>query len=159
MSGVAAQPGSYVLHLELAATACLSIGKLGRFGFAPGWYCYIGSAFGPGGLHARLKHHAGRADSPHWHIDYFRRAARLAGFWYSYDVSRHEHAWACALHRLSAVRVPAARFGASDCACPAHLLYLGRRRSASKITNALQAVSKHIEYLEWPRQAIPGRAR
>jgi len=38
----------------------------------PGYYIYIGSAFGPGGVRARMLRHL-RADKPkHWHIDYLR---------------------------------------------------------------------------------------
>ncbi len=33
------------------------MGRLGRFDIIPGYYAYVGSAFGSGGLPARLGHH------------------------------------------------------------------------------------------------------
>ncbi len=35
----------------------IQIGKLGQFKFKKGYYAYVGSAFGPGGLNSRIKHH------------------------------------------------------------------------------------------------------
>ncbi len=72
-------PGTYSLLLYLPRTRLIRVGKLGEFGFANGHYCYVGSAFGPGGLRARLRHHARPAARPHWHIDYLRRYMTLRG--------------------------------------------------------------------------------
>ncbi len=48
----------------------LEIGRLGSFNIIPGFYAYVGSAFGPGGLRARIRHHLESVAQPHWHIDY-----------------------------------------------------------------------------------------
>jgi len=63
-------PGTYALILHLSKKLeRIEIGKLGRFAFDAGFYVYVGSAFGPGGLKARLQRHL-RTDKPlHWHID------------------------------------------------------------------------------------------
>jgi Uri superfamily endonuclease len=58
------------------------MGSLGRLQLRPGYYVYVGSAFGPGGLRARIEHHARPAVRPHWHIDYLRRYTRLEAVWY-----------------------------------------------------------------------------
>ncbi len=53
MIDIAALPvtrGSYALHLRLARSHVLQIGRLGRFAFPPGEYVYVGSAMGAGGL-------------------------------------------------------------------------------------------------------------
>jgi Uri superfamily endonuclease len=36
----------------------------------------------------------------------------------------HEHAWARALIQLPYASLPMPSFGASDCRCPAHLIYI-----------------------------------
>ena len=48
----------------------IDIGSLGRFDILPGFYAYVGSAFGAGGLRARIGHHLESTAWPHWHIDY-----------------------------------------------------------------------------------------
>jgi Uri superfamily endonuclease len=35
----------------------LGIGSLGEFDIIPGFYAYVGSAFGSGGLRSRIGHH------------------------------------------------------------------------------------------------------
>jgi len=115
--------GTYILLMQLDTPTRLEIGRLGVFDFAPGWYAYVGSALGPGGLRARLNHHLKRAARPHWHIDYVRRVAQLRQVWYAVSEMRHEHIWAAALHGLAGASVPVRRFGASDCDCAAHLFY------------------------------------
>ena len=44
------ETGTYVLLLHLPDNEQLTIGKLGTFDFPAGWYAYVGSAFGPGGV-------------------------------------------------------------------------------------------------------------
>jgi Uri superfamily endonuclease len=113
--------GTYVLTLRLERRRRLAVGKLGRFDFPPGFYAYVGSAFGPGGLPARLKHHLTSRSKPHWHIDYLRRAARPVSLWASGEWARREHLWAEVLSQMPGVETPAPGFGSSDCRCPTHL--------------------------------------
>ena len=74
----------------------------GNFDVKRGYYAYVGSAFGPGGLAARLKQHRSISANPHWHIDYLRRAAALVDSWISAEPDRTEHAWAEKLATLEA---------------------------------------------------------
>ena len=39
------------------------------YNLQPGYYLYIGSGGGPGGVHARLRRHLMKEKSIHWHID------------------------------------------------------------------------------------------
>jgi Uri superfamily endonuclease len=102
------------------------VGALGRLALQPGFYVYVGSAFGPGGLAALLAHHLRPARTPHWHIDYLRRHAEPREVWFVEGV-RREHAWAGALATLRSATAPLARFGATDCACHTHLLFFPRQ--------------------------------
>ncbi len=55
------EPGAYLLLIDLAAPLALAIPRLGVATLAPGRYVYGGSAYGPGGLRARIGRHL-RAD-------------------------------------------------------------------------------------------------
>jgi Uri superfamily endonuclease len=99
------------------------IGSLGRLGLQEGYYVYVGSAFGSGGLRARLGHHLRLSRRPHWHIDYLRRCGTMREIWFTAEAVRQEHRWAGIVASLPGAQVPMARFGASDCACAAHLFY------------------------------------
>lgn len=122
-----AEKGTYVLLLALDTATPLQIGKLGGFDFPAGWYAYVGSAFGSGGLRGRLKHHCSQVKTPHWHIDYIRQAATVREVWYSASDIRQEHEWAVLLLSQPGASIPAPRFGASDCTCPAHLVHFPKK--------------------------------
>jgi Uri superfamily endonuclease len=117
------QPGTYALVLACQNTSTLRIGGLGDLALQPGVYVYVGSAFGPGGLSARIKHHGQIAARPHWHIDYLRAICDLAEVWYTTSAGRHEHSWGKAVAQMAGATVPMPGFGSSDCACEAHLFW------------------------------------
>jgi Uri superfamily endonuclease len=117
--------GLYVLLLSLPTDRRLSVGRLGAFDLAAGWYAYVGSAHGPGGLAGRLAHHLRPVDgdhAPHWHIDHLRAVAPLVALWWSRAPADDEHTVAHAVAHWPGALLPIPRFGASDCRCPAHLL-------------------------------------
>lgn len=122
-------PGSYLLLLVLPAPLRLAVGHLGIFDFPAGDYFYAGSACGPGGLKARIAHHARLAPHPRWHLDWLRPHARLVGGWAACQPGSPsdiplECRWSQWLAGLPGAAVPAPGFGASDCrcGCPAHLV-------------------------------------
>lgn len=131
--------GTYILILRLAAPAAITVGKLGRFDFAAGWYAYVGSAFGPGGLRGRLRHHLSPVRKPHWHIDYLRRYAPVESVWALASETSHEHEWAGLLLALPGAFIPVPRFGASDCACRSHLFGFAPVPSSEDFAQQLQA--------------------
>jgi Uri superfamily endonuclease len=114
--------GTY-LYLSRMPRACsVNVGRLGKLSFRRGYYCYIGSAFGPGGIESRVNRHF-RKDKPcHWHIDYLKDQINPVGAWYTSDVQKCEHQWASMLSgvdNFSAVR----NFGCTDCRCDSHLFH------------------------------------
>jgi Uri superfamily endonuclease len=58
--------GTYALVLKSSSDPKVEVGKLGRLHVRPGFYVYVGSAFGPGGLKARIAHHMKISARPHW---------------------------------------------------------------------------------------------
>ena len=119
--------GTYAVALRLAAGAQIQVGALGSRRFPQGFYLYVGSAWGPGGLRARLRRHLAGSGIQHWHIDYLREHAHPVALWLAPN-ARVECAWASWLAEQDFVEIIVPRFGASDCTCPAHLYYLGDRR-------------------------------
>lgn len=117
-------PGSYALHLRIDEPARLTVGRLGTFCFPCGDYFYLGSAHGPGGLRARLRHHVWSTARPLWHLDWLRPHTVLLGGWFSTTAGALECAWSKALLALPGVVAPARGFGAADCrsGCVAHLV-------------------------------------
>lgn len=106
--------GTYVLIAHMAQMKRLEIGRLGRFDMVPGFYAYVGSACGSGGLRARLEHHLESIAAPHWHIDYLLAGAEPIEIWYAISDRKLEQDWAELLERAPFFHRPIARFGSSD---------------------------------------------
>jgi Uri superfamily endonuclease len=111
-----AKAGTYALILSCSTTGLLQVGRLAAIQLEPGYYVYLGSALGPGGLRARIAHHQKRTQHPHWHIDYLRLRASLHSVWFSYDVRRREHEWAHAIQTMPSAAAWVPGFGTSDVA-------------------------------------------
>ena len=118
------EPGSYILILYNPAPRQISVGQLGRHTFPRGWYAYVGSARGPGGLAARLARHLRREKTTHWHIDYIRAHMQPVAIWYTTGPNKRECDWANAFLNEPGVSIPMAGVGASDCHCPAHFFQI-----------------------------------
>ncbi|MDP7081322.1 MAG: GIY-YIG nuclease family protein [Candidatus Undinarchaeales archaeon] len=82
----------------------------------PGTYLYVGSAYGPGGLAARLSRHARKHKRRHWHIDALTEGRGVNA------IRIYPGSDECVLARELAERCRAVKgFGSSDCDCPSHL--------------------------------------
>lgn len=114
------EPGTYAFILRSRSKVKVQIGRWRQIDLEPGYYIYVGSAFGPGGVQARVLRHCRKAKPHHWHIDYLREFLSPVGAWYSHDTTRLEHPWAqvfCDMRGLSSIQ----GFGCSDCKCYSHL--------------------------------------
>lgn len=138
LTSIPNEPGTYILLLEAGSRRRVAVGALGVLDLQPGFYVYVGSALGPGGLRGRLCHHSRHSRSPHWHIDYLRPTTVLREIWFSVGASRREHLWAAALARSARTAIPLTGFGASDCGCPAHLFRFLQRPSLAGIRRRLE---------------------
>jgi Uri superfamily endonuclease len=123
--------GTYVLIASVAQMKRLEVGRLGTFEIVPGFYAYVGSAFGAGGLRARIGHHLQSKARPHWHIDYLLRIAEPIEVWFSTASHKLERHWASLLEEAPNFRIPITRFGSSDYhrSRSSHLFYTKRRPS------------------------------
>jgi Uri superfamily endonuclease len=120
--------GTYVLLCEADAVGTrVRIGRLGEFSLESDWYAYVGSAFGTGGLNARVGRHLRRDKPLRWHFDYLRPYVVPRAVWYTMGPTRCESAWASALGTMPGAAVPLAGFGASDHPGASHLFAFGDR--------------------------------
>lgn len=131
------RPGTYVFVARLPRSEPICVGRLGQFEFPSGWYAYVGSARGPGGLAARAGRHMRRPKPLRWHIDYLRARCLPEEVWYTTDARRLECTWAAALSRFPGASTPVNRFGASDCSCVAHLIHFPTRPSLNAFSGAV----------------------
>ncbi len=123
--------GTYILIASVLRMKRLKIGRLGTYDLLPGFYAYVGSAFGPGGLRARIHHHLESVAEPHWHMDYLLRYAEPVEVWYALSGRKREQDLAELLEQASGFRMPIHRFGSSDYrrSRTSHLFYSKRRPS------------------------------
>ena len=86
-----------------------------------GQYLYAGSAWGPGGIRARLGRHQRPGNKRHWHIDHLIAVGTIETT-IAFPGARECEIVAFSL-AAGAAGVPVPGFGASDCRiCPSHLL-------------------------------------
>ena len=139
-----APKGTYLIVTTFYRGKNIVVGKLGQIHFQKGHYVYVGSAFGPGGLNARLRHHTGVKARKHWHMDYLNLPARQIHV--SAQDKQLEHEWAYALLQNADGSIPG--FGCSDCACFSHLFYF---KSLKTWKTALKRLSAQYQTRPWPR--------
>lgn len=130
--------GTYALLFRIRQPRTIAVGRLGELELRRGWYIYVGSAFGPGGLRGRVGRHLRGGTVRHWHIDYLRAVASVEEVWYTCDPERREHKWAVAMERSGGTAVPM-RFGASDCRCRAHLFCFEERPGVEEFADLFYA--------------------
>ncbi len=141
------QPGTYALILRNDSVKIVTVGQLGPLELRPGWYVYVGSAQGPGGLAARVGRHMRPEKKRRWHIDYVRPHVELREAWFTLGSEKIECQWANAFAEMPKAELPFPRFGASDCRCAAHLIWLPRRPSFA-------AFCQVFRHTDWPVQRL-----
>ncbi len=124
---IPASKGSYLLMFTLDQTLYIDIGKYREVFFQEGNYLYAGSAFGPGGLNARVKRHLSTDKKKKWHLDWIRPSLSFISGWYILGKNL-ECEWSQKISRMDGVFIPLFKMGASDCkqGCPAHFLGLSK---------------------------------
>ncbi len=96
--------------------------KYGMITLPPGCYAYVGSAYGPGGLKARIARHWRKSKKTHWHIDWITAsdACKHVGA----IVIEGERAESKIAQMLAEAMRPVPGFGASDSPEDTHLFRL-----------------------------------
>ncbi len=118
IGAIGSERGAYLLAVHLPRT--VNLNRLGRSA-EPGFYVYAGSAYGAGGIAARLRRHMRPQKAVHWHID---RLTVKADCMAALAVpGGDECALVEALLSGGRFKVAVRGFGSSDCRrCEGHLL-------------------------------------
>jgi sugar fermentation stimulation protein A len=112
--------GVYIAVFYVPRSRLLQIGRLGKFHFRKGIYLYAGSA--QRNLPARIERHGSKKKPLHWHIDYLSVKAEMLGAIMIPGQRKRECEIARELGKMFELVVPG--FGASDCRCAGHLIYV-----------------------------------
>ena len=142
------EKGTYVMILHLPEEKKIEVGSLGEFRFTKGYYAYVGSAFGTGGLKQRISHHIKPTKNPHWHIDYLRSHAEPVEIWFTNSIMKLEHTWAKILTYMPGGNFFLTGFGSSDCKCVSHLYYFGSLPCFQSFKNLLRNNRRNEEDVE-----------
>ena len=133
------ESGTYALVLQSRLETTIQIGRWRQIDIKRGYYVYVGSAFGPGGVRSRVTRHF-RSDKPlRWHIDYLREILTPLVAWYSHHPDRLEHRWAQVFCDMGDM-APVKGFGCSDCNCHSHLFQTSERPDMARFANTAGAV-------------------
>lgn len=124
--------GTYALLIFVHSPLTYQIGMLGEIHLQPGYYIYIGSALGSGGIPGRVNRHlrCSTEKRSHWHIDALTAHGVIEEVWWAWGTERHECAWAKVLSNTGNLAAPG--FGASDCHCPGHLVWFGEAEEVTQ---------------------------
>ena len=133
-------PGSYVLVMQCSVETSVQVGRLGVLNTTPGFYLYVGSALGPGGIPARVNRHLRwkMPDQLKWHVDYIANITWPVAVWYSYGQISYECKLSHAVAGMADVSIPLPRFGASDCRCNSHLYYIEDESAVAALHDKLR---------------------
>ena len=130
--------GTYIVVLRSHQAKQIQIGRLAQFNIKKGYYVYIGSAFGSGGVIARLRHHSKVSKRPHWHLDYLRAETSFYAAYAEYSSEKEECNWASVMAKNTVASEPLKGFGSSDCDCRTHLFYFS---SQAKVAQAVREIT------------------
>jgi len=126
----------YVVVTYVPRRTTVTIGSLGPVPFERGWYAYVGSA--ARGRRARVARHLAASKPLRWHADYLSTAFPPRRAWFV-DGAAGECELASGLAAPPGAARRPARFGAGDCRCPGHLVYLRRRPGRAEVSAAAGA--------------------
>ncbi len=137
--------GTYALILQSNSKATVQIGQWGKLVIEPSYYIYVGSAFGPGGVRARVLRHFRQAKAKHWHIDYLREFTNPVYAWCNYGSIHLEHEWAQLFSNM-ANTFSIKGFGCSDCKCHTHLFTTIKQPDFLQFTDRVSAKVESCAY-------------
>lgn len=115
----------------------MTVGRRGRGSFPAGFYVYLGSALS--GVEARVARHLRPEKRIRWHIDYLLEHVRIIEVWAGPSDERLECLCAQLVRMLPGAMLAFPHFGASDCGCAGHLVWLPTRPQMTQLAGRLAA--------------------
>ncbi|UXD21176.1 hypothetical protein IPA_00865 [Ignicoccus pacificus DSM 13166] len=126
------EKGAYLLIVEVER-------GVERWSLKPGLYAYVGSAWGPGGIIARVRRHLTKNFArPRWHIDHLTKSGRpLMAFIYP-NLTEDE-----LYQKVSKVLKPAVKgFGSTDTKHYTHLFLVDNLENLMKLWRSVEALKR-----------------
>ena len=111
-----------MLVIRLKKGQKIKVARLPETYFSSGCYLYVGRA--KRGLKKRLERHLRKDKKLFWHIDYFLRKAEVMEVWIKHNSFNECRVVSQIREFLEDSVIPQKKFGASDCRCQSHFLYL-----------------------------------
>lgn len=139
--------GTYLLVLYCQNQFSTHVGRLGLVKFEEGYYLYTGSAFGGGGVKARVGRHLTAQPSKHWHIDYVKNKMDIVEAWYVIGEKNYEHLWSEKIEKVMELNVPCNNMGSTDCKCKSHFFFSKKRPDFRLFSQLLQVGVEEIKIL------------
>jgi len=115
--------GVYALVIGVPGRREVRVGALGTLSMRRGYYTYVGSARGAGGVRARVGRHLRSNKTMRWHIDYLTAESSVTEVWLAMGDEPLEHRIADVLRGMSGSGNEVRGFGCSDCRCGSHLFW------------------------------------
>lgn len=113
--------GNYLLLIEVKKSFEITVGKLGKIHFLPGYYIYIGS--GKRNLVQRVQRHLRKRKKIKWHIDYLLSETKVKII-KSFLIKTTENYECNISYKIKNISDNSINnFGSSDCKCKSHLFY------------------------------------
>jgi Uri superfamily endonuclease len=142
--------GYYILIIEVSKRTTISVRSGRKFMLQPGFYFYIGSAHGPGGLRSRLLRHLREEKRRFWHIDYLisNNSSCIRGFYILLANTKTPDYESIISTKLIRIFKPIRGFGCSDKRKDISHLYLctnDLRMCSNVLENILKSLN--INYL------------
>ncbi len=127
--------GLYILVISGEKGQKIKVAKLPETYYPPGFYLYVGRA--KRGLRKRVERHLRRDKKLFWHIDYLLRKSKVDEVWTKHN-SLDECRTAKKIAQIAKSSIiPDNHFGASDCRCPGHLIYVAESDELLQVRKGL----------------------
>ncbi len=115
-------PGYYALLIKIQKKTIIDHPKFNKKTLDPGYYIYVGSARGPGGIAARIKRHVKKNKKKKWHIDYLTSKQDVKTILIGYKCTTKPEGEEKMSHTLEKIASPALeKFGSTDKKDETHL--------------------------------------
>lgn len=115
--------GSYILFIRINEEILIILQNK-EIELKSGYYLYIGSAFGAGGLASRLHRHIRKSKKKHWHIDQVTMSKSTSIEGIGVSIGKNIECQISSKLLDTSSFEPIVGFGNSDCkSCPSHFFH------------------------------------
>lgn len=150
---IPALPGIYIIFIENLVDQNIIIGSIGLIHFKKGFFAYVGSALGGGGLRPRVERHLRKRKKIFWHLDYLTTNEHFEIT--TIVLIPTSNKLECQINRIIIDKLEKLNesetlknFGSSDCKCHSHLHFLGKNKNSVIVDDIVKSIrNKSLEVI------------